>query len=214
MRYIFTGTGRCGTGAVKMLMDGVGRNCTHEGVFNLDGWEAALEKIELRHKNKWWGWEGDSSWLAAPFLSKPELRCMAIIHIVRHPKPVIDSLLRMEFFTSDEFKRYYDWGKQFIPEIDAWETPFEKAAYWYVAYNEMIEPYADIFHRIEDGYTALLDKLGVDYEGMELYSETAYNTRPGYMASDVDLNALPLALHKQLWNMAVRYGYEYGWRPI
>ena len=95
MDIIVSGTGRCGTGFMSRWLTSAGIKCTHEGVFNLGGWDSALEKIQHRLANTQWGWRADSSWLAAPFLHYPELDDMTVIHVVRHPKPTLDSFLRL-----------------------------------------------------------------------------------------------------------------------
>jgi len=205
--FIVTGTGRCGTGYIAKVLTSAGAKCTHEGVFNLQGWGAAIEKVDLRREHRWWGWRGDSSWLAAPFLGRPELDDLTVVHLVRHPEKVIRSYLRLMGY--GYYGPYFRWMAQFIPEIERYDKPDERAAYWYIRLNEMVEARANLFHRIEDDARELLDKLQIDYEGKELFSDTSYNHRTGFGPAKFDLEELPDSLRDRLVKMADRYGYEF-----
>lgn len=212
MKYLITGTGRCGTGYAARLLTSAGVKCSHEGVFTPAGWEQAKERIGLRRQHPDWGWEGESSWLAVPFVGKPELEGVTIVHLARHPKAVMDSFLRLMLYTRSG--SYYRWMAQFIPRIEEFKSSVEKAAYWYVTLNEMVEPHAHVFHRVEDGGPALLDKLGIAHGGKELFSNTRYNTRTGHGPSDVALGDISQPWRAELQAMAQRYGYEWEtWGP-
>ena len=208
MKYLISGAGRCGTGYIAKVLTSAGVKCTHERVFTPEGLSPALERIALRRENLWWGWQGESSWLAAPFVEG--LRdSLIIVHLVRNPKDVIDSLLRMAFYTHLVYKSYFDFARKHFPELDQYHSLEEKAACWYLNLNMAVEPYAHIFHRVEDDVRLLLNKLHIDYEGKELFSNIRYNHREGPCSSDVDLNALPQALRRRLKRMSIRYGYEW-----
>lgn len=220
MNYIFTGTGRCGTGFVANLMTSAGRKCTHEGVFSLQGWDSAIDKIEQRRNNTWWGWEGDSSWMAAPYLDRMELQGIKVVHIVRHPRDVIESMLRMGFFILSKYGNYVQYGLSHAEELkqyyDAKDMSYmveavQMAAAWYLAFNKMIEPYAFCRHRIEDDPKLLLDKLEISYEGKRLFDDVFFNHRDEIEIEEVDLNALPKKLWVPLWDMTCRYEYDYSW---
>ena len=216
---IVTGTGRCGTGYLAQVLTSVGVNCTHEGVFNphvpgetgrLPTEEELRERARLNKENAWWGWQAESSWLAAPYLTVPELEDCKIVHLVRHPKRVIDSQLRIRLFTEDVYPAFYLYKLQFLPELADFENPFHEAAYFYVQWNRMIEPHADYRVRVEkDSTLGLLDRLGIEWREKQLFSNRTYNSRVGWRDSDVDLDDLPESLRDPLREMCGDYGYKW-----
>jgi len=207
MWLLVTGTGRCGTGFASQVLNSAGVGCTHEGVFTLDGWEYAIHLIKERRRNPAWGWQADSSWLAVPFLDRPELAAMTVVHLVRHPKKVMDSHLRL-MAHRPEAVPYYQGMEDYLPELATYDV-IDRAAYWYLKLNEMAAARADLFHRVEDDAGVLLDKLGVDWAGKPSFDDTTYNSRPGYGPSDVLLSDVSQPLRDQLAEMSLRYGYQW-----
>ena len=209
---VVSGTGRCGTGYIAQVLSSAGRPCTHEGVFNRQGWEYAWEQMQLRIANPHWDFHAESSWLAAPFLDKPELEDATVVHLVRHPKDVLDSFLRLMVYTHPTYGPYYKWMAEKIPQIEALERPEDRAAYWYIKLNQMVERRADITHRVEDDPRDLLDKLGIEhYWDKELFNNRKYNARPGYGPSNVMPEDISIpALHTELLRMTERYGYSWA----
>jgi len=133
MKYLITGTGRCGTGYIAMVLRGAGVKCGHENVFGRTG----IESARL--------WDADSSWYAAFYLDDPILDGLTIVHLVRHPKEVIDSQLSMKNWTHPAYN-----GAEtllpYLPSLAPCRTPLEMSARWYLEVNRLIEPHADIFH--------------------------------------------------------------------
>jgi len=128
---IITGTGRCGTSYAAKLLTEAGMQCTHERVwgFHDADWENPEEPAE-------------SSWVAAPFLNGPLAKDARVIHLVRHPKHVIESLVRTNFFDENTGRR--DWPyTQFVydrmPDLLNMESQIDRAAAFYVRWNRMIE---------------------------------------------------------------------------
>ena len=204
---LLTGTGRCGTGYMSQVLTSVGVKCSHEGMFMPDAPEVTIEKIRIRQDNAWWGWEACSSWLAAPYLGRPELANVTIVHLVREPKKVIDSQMRIRAFEGND-RRWRDWQLRWLPELEG-KPPLEQAAIFYVKWNRMIEPHADIRWRIEDSTLTLLDKLGIDWHDKPVYADKTYNSRAGWGPSNVDLDSLPEPLRGELRETGERYGYEW-----
>lgn len=82
---VITGTARSGTAYMGALMGGLGLRFGHEEIFG----------PRTRAFESWFGQNGDSSWLAAPFLDQiPEA---LIVHQVRHPLKVVRSLVGVKF---------------------------------------------------------------------------------------------------------------------
>lgn len=217
-----TGTGRCGTGYMAQVLTSVGVNCTHEGVFNpahLAGdispdfdkppiEEEFRRRVRLNQDNAWWGWQAESSWLAAPYLTIPEMEGCTIVHLLRHPKDVIDSQMRIRAFEG-KHPRFYDFQLQFLPEL-ADMNPLEQAAYFYIIWNRMIGEHAHYQHRVDRESTlSLLDALGIDWKEKEVYSNRKYNSRAGWGKSDVSLDDLSRRLQWEMRQISDEYGYQW-----
>src|SRR4051794_440119 len=84
--FVVTGTARSGTAYTAMLLSGLGLRIGHEDVFG----------PRTRSFDGWHGQDGDSSWLAAPFLD--QLPDALVLHQVRHPLKVVRSLVGVRFF--------------------------------------------------------------------------------------------------------------------
>lgn len=217
---VVTGTGRCGTKFVSEVLNSVGVKCTHQGLFQphmpwshdpptlITPEEMGRQVAGLRQARH--GWEAESSWCAAPFLGLPEMEGVTVVHVVRHPKRTIDSLVKVEVFEERKrYGQYVDFAYEHAPEMREQGTRQRRAAAFYVAWNRMIEPHADVFWRVEDDPRGLLDRLGVSYEGKEIYNDTTCNGRGG-PRSDVRLADFGPALRADLLEMAGRYGYEWS----
>lgn len=210
LEILITGTGRCGTRSAARLLDSAGMKCTHEGVFNPMGWGYSQEQMRLMDERPEWNWKAESSWCGSVYLDRPELDNVTVVHLVRHPKKVLDSLLREWKSTHPYYNPHYHWLTRHLPGIALYETPVGKAAYKALALNQMIEFRADVFHRIEDDPRELLDKLGIDWDGKELFNNPEHNAHPGRAESDVTLGDLPAELREQIAEMTARYGYEWA----
>lgn len=203
---LVTGTGRCGTGYVAQVLTSVGVPCSHEGLFH--PFHDPLAAVAERQANPWWNWQASSSWLAAPFLGRPELDGVTVVHLVRHPKRVIDSMTYMQLVANPP-GAYRAFRLKHLPELRGL-PPVEYAAATYVKWNRMIEPHADLRWRIEDSTLALLDWLGIDWHGKDVYGNKHYNTRGHWgEGKGADLDGLPEPLRSELKEIAREYGYEW-----
>jgi hypothetical protein len=153
----------------------------------------------------------NASWMVAPFLDQfPDA---TVVHLVRHPKPTIDSFRRIAFFNPRyraAHQPYSKHAKEYCPEAWQYSTTKMRAGHFYVAWNRMIERLAPdaVFHRIEDGNGELLEKLGIEWEG-ELFNDRQHNHRDGPVVSDVDTRKLWDPVRSDLAQMMDDYGYEY-----
>ena len=202
---IVTGPGRCGTGWAAKLLTSAGVECGHEALFSFDGWEAAQERMAESDLN------ADSSWLAAPFLDR--LEDATVVHLVRHPKPTIDSFRRIGFFNPRMHRQHHHYAhfaQKHLPEAWEYTNTRMRAAHHYVAWNRMIEELAQdaIFHRVEDGGEVLIEKLELIIPEEGLYAETDYNHREGSIVSDVDLSDLWEPCKSMVAEIAEDYGYR------
>lgn len=88
--FVITGCARSGTGYMASLFTHLGLETQHETVFSpysqgFEGWSTA---------------PGESSWLAAPFIHELPPGTI-VLHQIRHPLSVVQSLLGIRFFASD-----------------------------------------------------------------------------------------------------------------
>ena len=113
LRYLVTGTGRCGTAYITRMLTKAGIPCDHEQVFSAGG---------IREDRHYLG-GATSSWLAVPFLeSNPGLIGpeTTLIHLIRHPKDFIESVLRLRIFSPDcppNYMPYRDFILRNMPSI-------------------------------------------------------------------------------------------------
>lgn len=204
---IVTGTGRCGTAYMARLLTSAGVECAHEGIWRLGNWPDAPE---LMHKLDEMPWDANASWLMAPFLE--ELEDVTVVHLVRHPKAVVDSYRRLAFFNprfEDSHWPYAQFAKEHMPDVWRYGTTKMRAAAFYVAWNRMIADKAPdaILHRVEDDPEPLLDKLGISYDPDALHQREDTNHRNGQMVSDVDLTKLWDPVKSDIAALADEYGY-------
>ena len=111
LKYLITGTGRCGTVFISRFLTSVGIVCTHEAFFTPFGLGVAKERLEKEYfsssrisrkilpSERYGGspFKGkpiaESSHFAAPFLDSPILKDTVKIHLIRHPYKVISSFV-------------------------------------------------------------------------------------------------------------------------
>jgi hypothetical protein len=205
LKIIATGTGRSGTGFIAKLLSSAGIKCGHERFFSHGG----LDKAEQIYKKHWVGTIGESSWLAVPFLDSDLLKDALIIHVVRHPKKVIESMLRVVPEVTPE---YHEFACQYIDGLEDIEGRIDQAAYRYLKLNQMIEAHTShrdsILWRIEDEPGQLLQQLeerGFEVNYDDLFDNRRYNHKAGH-SGGVDLKQVKdTQLRAELAQMSERY---------
>jgi len=206
-RFVVTGTGRSGTGFMSKVLSTAGVPCHHEKVFGYDGPE--------------WGWRrGDSSWMAAPFLDGFD---GYVLHVLRDPLRVVNSFVGVGFFDDDPAAvhvPYVEFAKGWAPEVWELGSPVERAVAWWVVWNELIAPFADLWVRLED--VTGVDLVGVAraaggfHSGLDLEAAislvpTDVNSREaaGFGPSSLGWCDLPAGdWLNRLKVLAVEYGYK------
>ncbi len=227
LRYLVTGTGRNGTVNLAMTLTSVGVPCAHERFFNGNSLEEALTLLQCEagrnsYCSREAGLDSDgkrvvvcSSYMAAPFLDHPVFADTTIIHAVRHPVKVILSFLNdIQFFQQAHSDRPHEsFIYAHLGELRHIPDPVDRAAYYYIAWNRLIEEKtrgrATILHRIEDGPAGLLRKLGLgDDVAAGAYRNPTCNTWPRktYQYAPEDVYASRFRL--DLADAAARYGYN------
>lgn len=234
LKYLVTGTGRCGTVFLARLLTSAGINCGHEMFFNLDGLDGYLDRLKgfkpkelslvstLILNNDMWEsigpWlhgptDSDSSYLSAPFLDHESLINTKIIHVVRNPIKVINSFVNgLNYFGSNisEYeKNIYKW----IPELSEEMSQVDRASLYYILWNEMIEQKLAgkkyLFHRIEDDIQSILDYTECSIPRTKLHSDTETNTFLKKNSKVFKINDISRTFIKsKLVAIGERYGYQ------
>ena len=209
LELVVVGTGRCGTKFVAKFLTSAGLPCAHEAFFSWRGLRG-LERRIAQHK-----FVAESSWLAVPFLNCDLLKDAVIVHLVRHPKPVMESWLRDP---PERIRRYDDFRLRHLAGLADHEREIDKAACRYVGWNEMIERQNRdcVRFRIEDDPAGLLRQLSarrlVDLNTLDirfLFDDRKCNHRRGTPV-EVRLVDVGLNLREELIDMSARYGYGWG----
>ncbi|NIQ15395.1 MAG: hypothetical protein GTO02_13665, partial [Candidatus Dadabacteria bacterium] len=182
IKYIVTGTGRCGTMFMSKLLTSAGIDCGHEVIFTNEGLEAAKQNLFLNKETV-----AESSYMAAPYLNDPILSEATIIHLVRQPMKVINSfVVAYCYFLSGQAsckKNPYQWTYAYppgadpefkfmrfiyshIPDLCKKMSPVERAALYYIKWNQLIEKGCVgrdfIIHPIESDISNLTKFIGIE----------------------------------------------------
>lgn len=230
LRYLITGTGRCGTVYMARFLTSLGIPCGHEAIFDWRGYrwaekrlkgEVALEcssasSISLIN-GKWKReppWvepdqiEAESSYLAAPFLESPLLEEVPIIHVVRHPVKVVNSFCNyLDYFQSSQGRNSYE---QIIyrhfPELHQEMPRYDRAALYYVLWNDLIDACRpDLFHRIEDDIAPVLtflNRSGTYYSNTKINSQAKTGAR--FAFGDIESQEI----RERVLDKCHQYGYS------
>jgi hypothetical protein len=201
LRYLITGTGRNGTGYAAQVLASAGVPCGHEQAF---GYEGPVQSQ----------FAAEASWMAAPWLDALE-NDVRIMHLVRNPRDVILSLLRIGFFDDDPPERsrpYVNFAMRHCPELAECRTPQARAATFYVTWNRRIE--AALERRpnaarvqVETGPEGILAALGIEIPEGSLFDDRQYNSRRGDPVV-FEIEDLAPQLQRDLQAIANDYGYS------
>jgi hypothetical protein len=236
LKYIIVGTGRCGTVYVARLLTSMGIPCGHESIFNYQDIEVALERLngtkpltlsgcsQLKFEGNYNRDVGsylhdlnsivaESSYMAVPHLNHSCLSNTQVIHVVRHPIKVVNSFLNyLEYFHEPSIcpapnPIYESFIYKHAPVLKKYPAPFERAAMYYVLWNEMIES-RTLLGRIkaEDGPRSLLDLLNINQ--VPSFDDRRINSfeKPG---NRFHLGLLPKGEVKDRFvEIGKRYGYN------
>ena len=213
LKYLITGTGRCGTGYLSRVFASAGVPCAHEGIFTHDGLGGAIGRFadigEL---------EGEASWMMTPFLDEEKITDGAtVIHLIRHPRDTIESLVRMGLFSDDPPKRrkpYADFARLHMPDaFTMFKNPINRAAFFFIEWNKRIaKRCAELpdtrLWRLENDPAELLASLDIVPEG-PLYAYPRYNAAVAPLVQ-VELEDIRTILHGDLLGFCGEHGYDFN----
>lgn len=223
LKYIVTGTGRCGTMFMSRFFTDVGIPCGHEVIFTNEGIVAARSNLITYQ-----GLDADSSYMAAPYLQNEILAGTSIIHLVREPMKVINSfVVAFCYFLSGTLsckRNPNEWTYAYPPGADPnfnfmkfiysnipelyspGLVAVERAAIHYIKWNEMIERGCAgknfLFHPIESDISKVTKFIGVDNKYDDKTVNKA-NYKDMYYLKDIR----SAAIKDKLVDISRRYGY-------
>lgn len=196
MKFVVTGTGRCGTGYMSKILTEAGLPCGHEAIYNFNGVNESNYLI------------GDSSWMAVPHLSKLAGTNTKVIHIYRNPLKVFRSWLFdqnniISLNYTNTKSNYNHYLLKHYPDIGNEENQVDKAVLYYLQCNNSIYEACDagdidyIEFKVEDDPRPLIQLLcgdtGIGYEKYE-----GYNSRNKNIAGDKEV--VPLLRESKYFN--------------
>ena len=230
MKYLVTGTGRCGTVFVARFLTSVGIPCGHESIFDWRGYRwaekrlAGEEPLELslvskaKYDGKEWkdidGWinlnemQAESSYMSAPFLNEELLQGVPVIHVVRNPIKVVNSFCNyIDYFKDGKGTNSYEQLiYRYLPELKKDMPQYDRACLYYIRWNQMIEKHKAFFHKIEDGPEPLLYFLGLSGDP---FDDRNINTLRKPCNKRFTLDQIESEeIRDEFMEMGIQYGYN------
>lgn len=197
LRYLIVGTGGCGSRSTAIGLQNAGLVATHERIFNFSG---AYPNMD------WWRHvEAEVSWLAVHHLNRfvKEYPDVMIVHLVRHPFRVTESIYDAGMIYSDNQGGYVLYTHNSLQTLHDYDSPWDKTAHYVVEWNKRCEPHADLLHRIEEGVPALMEKLGVPFNPeIDEWHHASNKKHP-----KLERGMIADELYDELEAMVERYGY-------
>jgi hypothetical protein len=176
IKYLFTGTGRCGTVFTARLMNLIGIPCGHESIFTYEGLDAAKARINRRkaiiqsnvyahslaeeHEIFVDSLIAESSYMAAPFLSDHVFIETVVFHLIRHPEDYVQSLANYLNFLQNPYpmNEYETFKFKHVPELAGKMPKYDRCALYYIRWNQMIAKHnPDYVFKTEEIEKKLLD---------------------------------------------------------
>ena len=237
LKYLITGTGRCGTVYMARLLTSIGIPCGHETIFDYRGTRGARKRLigeePLRlsfvastnydiQQNKFHpiDWLPDvsmivaeSSYMAAPFLRCDLLKDAKIIHVVRNPVDVVSSFCNhIDYFSNTPNPGnlvYETFIYRHIKKLKVKMPQYDRAALYYLRWNEMIENQKpDFFFRVEDDPKDLLKFLGVP-DDVEYFKDKKANTLKKKDSLGFNWTQIESRqIRKEFIEVSKKYGYD------
>ena len=225
LKYIVTGTGRCGTLYAANLLTSIGIPCSHEAIFTNQGLTEAIRILSQKKKleNSLISTEkiivksneiilADSSYMAAPFLKR--FQSQNKIHIVRHPKKVVKSFMAFGYFSDMEPRDhphnplhlgYEQFIYKHLPELCQKMPALDRTCLFYVLWNRMIEEFTSHPYRIEDESERLQPDLKPEFNGLQ-YDNSNCNSLHKDVPWEGEIESKQIK--SELFEMAKSYGYD------
>ena len=197
-KFAILSTGRAGSTYTAKLLSQIGLRCGHERFFTPNGFYKSFR------------YDGDSSWLAVPYLEANRNLCGEVFHQIRHPLDVISSLYGINFFNSDNTgNQFYLFcrenfnvtGDELISCVKFWTE-------WNIR-CERLASYSYTFENLLRDPSILIDRIngGAFYkEKQEVNIAGKVNAR---RRVEISLSDIPDCSEKRaMVSLAHHYGYD------
>ncbi len=204
LRYLFVGTGRCGTQYTSRVLNSVDIKTGHESVFTVNN-----------DKTFNGPYEAEVSWLAVPYLNvvKDNLQ---VIHLIRNPLEVAQSFWNIRFFELPPKKHpLVEFAYTHLPELKNLSTTLEKSVYWAVNWNMQIHRSLGAFEsiervKVEEGPERILESINRPHLKSKFDDKTANkylspNNKVMTMKKIKDINK---SLYFELGQIMEMYDYK------
>jgi hypothetical protein len=232
LEYLIVGTGRSGTVFYAKLLTSLGIPCGHESFFNYQDIDGAILRLsgkapptlsdcsQFKHDGTPTPFirylhdlVAESSYMAVPYLHHECLNDTKIIHVVRHPVRVVNSFVNyLGYFHSPSLclppnPIYESFIYRHLPELRNYPAPLERAAMYYVLWNELIEKRETLARfKVEDGPGPLQNLLGI--ESKTVFDDRTANTQEK-VGARFDIRMLPQGeVRERFAAIGEKYGYN------
>lgn len=227
-RLVITGCQRSGTLYTSTILTAAGFTCGHERYFRMREEVKELPSTFI-----------ESSWMAVPWLpeifEKEDADDWYIVHQVRHPLAVAESMMRRGTLKPERRVRRLPpsgrWIMSHLPRIEAEKSHVDRVLRYWILWNEWTNGIADQRWRVEDVTLQELAKalrrhLGRRLLGIELYrlgsahgmvpqdvnhegQESGFEVHPGDVVGDLRWKDLrETGTVRQARSLAREYGYQ------
>jgi hypothetical protein len=207
LHFVITGTPRSGTSYIARLFQAIGFDCGHEERFN--PW----------HKNHDQDFKplGDSSWMAAPFLTElpPSTK---VFHLVRDPVKAINSIIGTgQLHWPSDYRTFL--ARHFWGDSNYWPTDITvEAQHFWIRWNRIIEQSGRVTRRLQvervrEAIVEVAKEIKPEWDmsskGLDVAVKSVprdFNTRP-HIGGQGPVGVSDLTAECMF--MARRYGYSY-----
>jgi hypothetical protein len=216
IKYLITGTGRCGTVYLAKLFNLAGIACSHENMFSPKGFtEPSHNSVPAQRENvpEQKIIYAESSMYAAPFVNAHKWK---VIHVTRHPLKVIRSFVFDLGYFSDDLESKEEWirnvhsyfSKQ-LPNMMKKDGPIYRASYFYIHWNSIIENTNNeyLHYRIEDKPDSVLKFVDAPKVYLEDVLCNSFSKRH-IISEDLQWSDIPKPIRNELMSVSNKYGYE------
>lgn len=204
LKYIITGTGRCGTGTISKALSGAGISCGHENIFTV------VENYPCKQ------YVAECSFLAIPYLEYLN-NDVKIIHLIRDPVKTIKSISYCDWFSKNRIGTdlFTNFMHRHLPILDIYKDCFSKIMCWYIYWNKKIERMKPNFVcRLEFDTKELFKYIGIETEvKVEKNFNTAINRNKNFKEAyksdeKIKLQIKKHSLYPELQEFIERYNYN------
>lgn len=195
--FVIVSTGRAGSTYTAHLLKQAGLKCSHEMFFTPAGFYRNLR------------YDGDSSWLAVPYLECDPRLAESVVHQVRNPLDVVSSLYGIGFFEPDNNNPF----ARFVREnFRVTGKPLLDCVRFWTEWNSRCEAVADktyLFEELLEDPSVVFSSLGLrlDDEARNRLAVVGKQKVNARRRVEISLDEIPEGVEKkEMLELANKYG--------